>query len=103
MRDRGLDVELLDNLLNQVPTSKVKSVLEEKMPAPNSDIGEPEQSGRGLTPVLPDFYLADTALCNVYVFKVEMLDPFKAFISDIIQTDPVDIAHSYFSKIPLLL
>ena len=52
---------------------------------------------------LPELYLADTALRNVYVFRPDFGDPFNTHTSSSIYTDPVEIAPSSVSKIRALL
>ena len=37
------------------------------------------KSGAGLAHIVSDFYLADSASCNVYVFRAELVDPFNNF------------------------
>ena len=98
MRNLGLnkDYEWFD----QLSASKI-----EKVPVPQSK-SEKEgvgQIGSGSPPVLPDFYLANSTLRNIYVFRAESRDPFNTFTSGSIHTDTIDIVHSYVSKIQALL
>ena len=63
VKDFSLDVEFLDNLLNQGPSSKIYTVLKDQLLTPPSktNIREPGQNGAGAPPVLPEFYPAYTA------------------------------------------
>ena len=54
-------------------------------------------------PVLPEFYLADSALHSVYVYRAEFRDPFNSLMVGNIITNPVEIEHSNVGKIRALL
>ena len=56
----------------------------------------------GSSPILPDFYLADSALHKIYVFRAEFEDPFNSLTCDSIIENPKDIVKSYVTKIRVL-
>ena len=89
VKDLSFDWEFLNNLLEQVPPSKVERVLDEQSP---------------LTVILgkllycPIFTLLKP-LCAIFMFlKVESGDPFNTLTSGS-TADPVYMPHSYVSKI----
>jgi hypothetical protein len=104
LRDLGLDTEFLDSLLVQLPSSEVQRVPEEQVPAPHidSNVSEVGRSGDGLTPTLPEFYLADSALQNINVFRADFGDHFNSLTSDSIIKVPIVIVHPYMGKIRAL-
>ena len=70
---------------------------------PHSVMEEPEESSADSYPVLPEFYLADTALCNFNILELSFKTHLTLFTSGSIHRDPTDRAHSYVSKIRALL
>ena len=89
----GLDADFLDNLLKQVPPNEVERIMDKHAPTPHRDMGN-QQRGTGSPSLLPDTYLADTALRNIYVFRAEFGDPFKTPTGGITDTDLVVISRS---------
>ena len=62
---------------------------------PQSDEEGAGQNDAGLPPVLPDLYLANTALHHICVFRAEIGDPFNTLKTGSIHTDPIDIVYFY--------
>ena len=81
-----------------MPTSKVERGLDEQDP-PLIDTGEPVQSGTGSPPILPEL----KSLWAINIFGAEFGDPFNTLASGGIHTNPVDMVHSYVSKMWALL
>ena len=54
-------------------------------------LGSQKKCGTGSLSVLPELYLAHTALRIIYVFRAEFGEPFNTIASSGIYTHPVDI------------
>ena len=74
-------------------SSEVERVLEEQIPThhSHSNAGEAGQSGAGSPLLLSEFYLADSSLHDIYLFRDLSETPHNTLTNCNIYKDPVDI------------